>query len=310
MKKPYLAFNDHLKSTFGERVYRVSIDAGFDCPNRDGLLAVGGCTYCDEGTRSPGVDPTLSVRDQMKTGMERMKKISGASKFIAYFQAFTNTYSHVDVLKERYWAALDLPNVVGLAVSTRPDTLSSGALNLIESIGSSFPKPFETWLELGLQTIHDKTNERLNRWHTYAQFKKALFKAKEKKNIKICVHVILGLPGETIENMHQTINEVVKLPIDGIKIHNLHVIKNTALAKEYEQGEFSVFDEENYVSLICDILEKLPPSMIIHRLTGEAARDKMIAPMWVLNKGRVLHKIEETLKQRGTYQGSHFVLDS
>ncbi|MBI3017834.1 MAG: TIGR01212 family radical SAM protein [Deltaproteobacteria bacterium] len=297
---PYRSYNDYLKEKFGEKVYKVSLDAGFDCPNRDGTLAVGGCTYCDEGSRAPGIKPELSIREQLLDGMERMRKRYGAQKFIAYFQAFTNTYDRVDTLRKRYFEALDHPDIVGLSVSTRPDTLSQGALDLLDEIGQKYL----TWLEIGLQTIHDKTNEKLNRWHTYKQFEQALFKAKKKIHLNICVHLILGLPGESLEQMHQTIDTVVRLPIDGLKLHMLHVIKNTKRYEECLKGDVPIFEEDKYVQLICDILEKIPSRVIIHRLTGDAAPDKLIAPRWALEKGRVLHKIKQELLRRRTVQGT------
>ncbi len=322
----YWSWNHYLRERFGEKVYKVSIDAGFDCPNRDGVLAVGGCTYCDEGSRAPGVNPALSIRDQLLQGMERMRTRYKAKKFIAYFQAFTNTYARTEILRERYTQALNHPDVVGLSVSTRPDTLSEGAVELLDEIAQrshpaqgSHPEhsegsPFELWLELGLQTIHDKTNERLNRWHTYQQFLRAVEKVRhserrakarseESPHIKICTHIILGLPGETIEMMHQTVEEIAKLPIDGLKIHLLHVIKNTKLYEDYLKGEVSLFEEDEYINLVCDLLEKIPSHIIIHRLTGDAAPDKLIAPRWVLEKARVLQKINETLQRRESYQG-------
>ena len=297
----YHTFNEYLKNKFGEKVYRVSLDAGFDCPNRDGTLAKGGCTYCDEGSRAPGINPTLSIREQMTAGMERMYRRYNAKKFIAYFQAFTNTYAPTTILRERYFTAMNFPEVVGLSVSTRPDTVEESALHLLDEISAEK----EVWLELGLQTIHDATQKKLNRWHTYAQFLDALDRARHKQGLKICVHVILGLPGETIEQMKQTIDSVSLLPIDGIKIHLLHVIRNTVLHKVYLQGKLPTLAEDEYISLVCDFLEKLPPSVVIHRVTGEAEPAKMIAPLWVLNKQRVLKHIEEELIRRGTTQGSH-----
>ena len=306
-QKKYYTFNAYLKNKFGEKVYKVSLDAGFDCPNRDGRLAVGGCTYCDEGSRAPGIRPELSIQNQMAQGIERMKKRYRAKKFIAYFQAFTNTYDRVSVLRQRYHAALDFPDVVGLSVSTRPDTLSEGALNLLEDIKRHRDKEFEVWLELGLQTIHDQTHEKLNRWHTYKQFENALRKARQKPSLKICAHVILGLPGETVEQMTQTIQKVASLPIDGVKLHLLHVIKNTKLHQDYHRGTFKVFEEDAYIKLVCDCLEMLPPAMIIHRVTGEAEARKMIAPLWGLNKSRVLHKIDQELARRNSAQGAKFI---
>ena len=297
----YYTFNEYLKKKFGEKVYRVSIDAGFDCPNRDGSLAKGGCTYCDEGSRAPGVNPTLSIREQMKTGMERVYQRYNAKKFIAYFQAFTNTYAPTKVLRERYYTALDFPEVVGLSVSTRPDTLEDSALNLLQEISMTH----EAWLELGLQTIHDATQKKLNRWHTYAQFLDALHRARQKSNIKICVHIILGLPGETREQMIETMDAVASLPIDGIKIHLLHIIKNTVLHKVFLQGKIQVIEESEYISLVCDFLEKLPSTVVIHRLTGEAEPAKMIAPLWVLEKAHVLQEIQNELVRRKTFQGAH-----
>lgn len=304
MENPrYQSFNHYLRAHFGEKVYKVSIDAGFDCPNRDGTLARGGCTYCDEGSRAPGVNPALTIKEQLLSGMERMRRRYKANKFIAYFQAFTNTYARTEILRERYFQALGHPDVVGLSVSTRPDTLSEGALDLLEEIAQTH-EGFELWLELGLQTIHDKTNENLNRWHTFRQFEQAVMKAKKKKSLKLCTHLILGLPGETTEMMHQTLEAVVQLPIDGLKIHLLHIIKNTKLYEQYLNGEVPIFEEDDYVELVCDLLEKIPNNIIIHRLTGDALPDKLVAPRWALNKGRVLKKIADELEKRGSYQGS------
>lgn len=296
----YFSLNDYLKKRFETKVYKVSLDAGFDCPNRDGTLAMGGCTYCDEGSKAPGINSKLTIKEQLLDGIQRIQKRYNAKKFIAYFQAYTNTYDRVEVLRKRYFEALDHPDIVGLSVSTRPDCVSQGALDLLDEIAS---KNLEIWLELGLQTIHDKTNEKLNRWHTYKQYEQALFKIKQKPNIKVCTHVILGLPGETLSDMHQTIDAIAQLPMEGIKLHVLHVIKNTKLYEQYLNNEFKVFKEEEYIPFICDILEKLPPSWIIHRLTGDAASDKLIAPRWVLDKARVLIKIKEELLRRKTYQG-------
>lgn len=300
----YRSFNVYLRERFGTKVYKVSLDGGFDCPNRDGTLAFGGCTYCDEGSKAPGVNSQLSIREQLLDGMMRMKKKYHAQKFIAYFQAYTNTYDRVDILRKRYFEALDHPDIVGLSIATRPDCVSQGAIELLEEV-SKHPN-FEVWLELGLQTIHDKTNEKLNRWHTYKQFEQILYKIKQSPHIKVCTNVILGLPGETLRDMHQTMDTISELPMDGVKLHVLHVIKNTQLAEQYERGEFRVFEEDEYIPLICDILEKLPPHWIIHRLTADAESTKLIAPKWVLEKGRVLTKIKKELEKRNTYQGIYF----
>ncbi|MBI4040533.1 MAG: TIGR01212 family radical SAM protein [Deltaproteobacteria bacterium] len=298
-QNPYYTWDHYLREKFHAKVYKVSLDAGFDCPNRDGTLAKGGCTYCDEGSRAVGINPKLSITEQLQEGMIRMKKKYSAQKFIAYFQAFTNTYAPTPILKKTYDSVFHHPDVVGLSISTRPDCVSQDTLTLLEDMAHQK----EVWLELGLQTIRDDINQKLNRWHTYAQFEETLARVQKKERIKVCIHVILGLPGETFEDMHRTIDCLSKLPIHGIKLHTFHVIDNTRMAKDYKAGKFSTFQESTYRSLLCDLLEKIPSHVVIQRVTAEAHPAKLISPRWVLDKAAFLHRLKLEFLKRNSYQG-------
>ena len=298
MLKRYLSFSDYLKSLFGEKVYKISLDAGFTCPNHDGSLAVGGCFYCDEGSRAPGVNPQLSIAKQIEDGKRFLCRKYKAKKFLAYFQAYTNTYAPVDILRQRYEEAIQA-DVVGLSISTRPDCVNDENLDLIADLSQKT----HTWLELGLQTIRDDVLKKINRYHTYEQFLTALEKTQVRK-IRTCVHVIFGLPGETIEDMRRTAQAVAHLPIDGVKIHSLHVMRETPLERMYIHGAVSPLLEEDYVRLVCEFLELLPPHIVIHRLTGDAPPAKLLAPLWSANKTRVLTQIDQGLEKRNSFQGS------
>lgn len=300
--KRYYPFSQFLKERFGCKVYKLPIDAGFTCPNRDGKIGYGGCTYCYNPSFSP---PTLVEKQNVyaqikyrKALIERKKKV----KFLAYFQPYTNTYAKKEVLKKLYDEALQDEDIIGLCIGTRPDCAADEVLDLIES----YARNYHIWIEYGLQSIHDKTLLKINRGHNFAQFENAV-KRTQNRGIFICVHIILGLPGETKKDMLQTAKVLAKMKLDGIKIHHLQAIKGTKLAEDFEKGKFKVFSFEEYVPLICDVLELLSPSITIQRLVGEVLQDEMlIAPRWNLGKHEVLSAIEQELIQRNSFQGCHY----
>lgn len=300
--KRYHTWNYCLRQTFGEKVFKVSLNAGFTCPNVDGKVSRGGCIYCSrEGSGDFAGNPADSLRKQFTEIKTMMHKKWPHAKYIAYFQAFTNTYAPVEVLKERYEAVLDFEDVVGISISTRPDCLPDDVVDYLAELN----KRTNLWVELGLQTIHDKTSEIINRGHTYQDFLDGLKKLQD-KNIKVVVHIINGLPGEDRDMMMQTAKAVADMGVDGIKIHLLHVIKNTPLRKFLEDGRVVPMEMDDYISLVCDQLEILPPEMVVHRLTGDGKRDELLAPMWSLKKWEVLNRIDDEMKRRGTFQGSKY----
>lgn len=283
-------YSDYLKSKYGCKVYRVAIDAGFSCPNR----ASGGCIYCnDNGSRASYINPGSPVNEQLETRIKYLKKVNDAKKFIAYFQAFTNTYAPVELLKKIYDEALDLEDIVGISIGTRPDAVDRKKLELI----ASYKNRYEVWIEYGLQSIHDKTLKLINRGHLFNDFLKALHLTKE-FGIPVCAHVILGLPGETGEEMLQTARKMRELGIEGIKIHLLHILKGSALEKIYKEGRIKLLEQDEYVRLVCDFLENLPENIIVQRLTGQGSRIDHVAPDWALDKIGTINKIKEELGRR------------
>ncbi len=289
-----------MKEYFGERVYRVPIDAGFTCPNRDGQRAFGGCTFCDDrGSGAPTIDPALSVKEQIESGMKRIRRRFKANKFLAYFQAFSNTYAPEAVLKRLYDVALEFPDVVGIRIGTRPDCLDENILNLLEEYNQST----FVWLEIGLQSAFNRTLDRINRGHSAEEFFDAVQRARRRK-LKIATHLIFGLPGETDEEMMETVRQVARCDIDAVKIHQLCIYKGTPMEMDYRLGTLSVLSQEHYVRLVADALEMLPPDMVIMRLVAEGQQDEILAPAWSFDKKSVTEAIENELLRRGTKQGS------
>ncbi|MGL5348370.1 MAG: TIGR01212 family radical SAM protein [Peptostreptococcaceae bacterium] len=297
--KRYHTWNYYLRNTFGEKVFKVSINAGFTCPNIDGKVSYGGCTYCSkEGSGDFAGNPKDNLIKQFSDIKEMMHKKWPTAKYIGYFQAFTNTYAPLEVLKEKYETILELEDVIGLSISTRPDCLAD---DVVEYLGE-LNKRTNLWVELGLQTIHDGTSKLINRGHDYNTFLEGLEKLKS-KNIKVVVHIINGLPGEDYNMMMETAKAVADMNVDGIKIHLLHVIKDTPMEKMLEKGMLNFMSKEEYIDLVCDQLEILPDTMIVHRLTGDGKRDELVGPIWSLKKWEVLNDIDATLKERNSYQG-------
>jgi hypothetical protein len=298
--KRYYSLKTFFKEKFGCKVYKLQIDAGFTCPNRDGKIAKGGCIYCDgrfSELRQKG--PLPSVAKQIENGKEFYRHLRGAEKFIAYFQTATNTYAPYDKLKSLYDEALAQEGIIGLSVGTRPDCVTDETIGLL----SGYAKDYHVWLEYGLQTIHDRTLKFINRGHDYETFKDAVRRTAG-KNINICVHIIVGLPGESKEDMLETARTIAALPIDGIKIHFLLALKGTALGNLYEQGKVGIITKEEYIDTVCDILEILPPRIVIQRLTADGYKDIYLAPEWGRNKIKILNEIDKELKRRNSYQGS------
>jgi len=301
-KKRYRDFKSFLVERFGCRVYKLQIDAGFTCPNRDGTLAAGGCAYCDgRGSALRLKGPLPPVEEQIRAGKALYRNLRGAAKFIAYFQTFTNTYAPVERLRALYDEALAQPDVVGLSVGTRPDCVDDDTLRLLEGCA----KRSHVWVEYGLQSIHDRTLKRINRGHDAAAFVEAVRRTAG-RGLFICAHVILGLPGETRADMLETARAVAALPIDGIKVHSLLALRGTEVGRLFEEGKIELMTQEDYVSAVCDVLELLPPSVVVQRITAEGYRDIYLGPDWAQNKLKVLNAIDRELEKRDTYQGSRY----
>jgi len=300
--KRYNAFSGELKCRFGCKVQRISVDAGFTCPNRDGTLHTEGCIFCGgHGSGSRGIRRNLSVADQVEDGKEVMVRKYRAAGFIAYFQAYSNTHASVEKLRRLFDAALAVPGVVGIIVATRPDCLPDDVLAYMAELHART----YLWLELGMQTMHDRTLALINRRHDHACFVVAVQRAKE-RNLRICAHVILGLPGETRTEMLAMAGELNRLGVAGVKLHLLHVMRGTRLAEMYGRGEVAVMDRDGYAGLVCDFLELLDPAILIHRLTGDGGHDNLIAPLWSLKKFEILNLIDAEMERRGTRQGVKF----
>jgi len=299
MHKRYNNFNTYLRNIFGCRVQKITIDAGFSCPNRDGTISTRGCIYCNVRGSGTGAYATgLSVTDQLLQGKRVLSKRYKAKKFIAYFQAFSNTYAPFDKLKSLYEEALEVDDVVGLSIGTRPDCVDESVLELLQGYG----KKYLVWIEYGLQSVHDATLAFINRGHDFKCFKKAVAATKN-RGIKICAHVILGLPNEKKTDMLKTARAVASMEIDGLKIHLLYVVKGTKLDKLYATGKYRCLEQHEYVDLVCDFLERIPKNMIIQRLTGDPHPEELVAPMWSKKKMEILNLIKETLEKRDSWQG-------
>ena len=301
----YYPFGAYLRRRFGCKVHKVSLDAGFTCPNRDGRVGEGGCTYCVNESFSPQAGkPMRSVSEQMSDGMSYMRRRYGSRKFLAYFQAFTNTYGPVERLRALYDEATARPEVVGLCIGTRPDCVPEEVLDLIES----YSDRLEVWVEYGLQSAHEATLRRVNRGHDVAAFVDAVERTRRRR-IHVCVHVILGLPGESHEDMMATACVLQPLGIHGIKLHHLYIARGTAMEAEYRAGRVAVFSAGGYVAVACDFLERIPPSVTVQRLVGDTtSTGVLVAPVWPQGKSRVLSMVTDEFRRRGSTQGSRLEL--
>jgi radical SAM protein (TIGR01212 family) len=291
-----------LQQRFGRKVWRVTVDAGFTCPNVDGTVATGGCVYCDNRSFSPNRRlPHIGVRAQVERGVRILENYYGADRFLVYFQAATNTYAPLAKLRRLYDEALDHPQIVGLVIGTRPDCVPEETLHLIESYSCSR----YVSLELGLQSIHDRSLMWMNRGHGASEFLDAVRRCRG-RGFEICAHVILGLPGESHDDMLATARTLASLPVDAVKIHNLHVVKDTPLEQMYHAGTARMMERDEYVSVVCDFLEWLPPSMVIQRVSGDAPQEYLVAPTWCLDKPALLAAIDRELQRRDSWQGRCF----
>lgn len=299
--KRYHTWDYHLKNTFGKKVFKVSLNGSFTCPNIDGTKGVGGCTYCLSGSGDFAGNPKDDILTQFDKVKAQMHKKWPDALYIPYFQANSNTYAPANILKEKFEPVLKKNGVVGLALATRPDCLEDDVLDYLTELNS------RTYLivELGLQTIFDETGKKINRHHTFNDFLDGYYKLKN-RNIKVCVHLIEGLPDETREMMLQSAETVAKLRPDFVKMHLLHILKGTKIAEQYENGEFDTLSLSEYVAIVCDCLEIFHENTVIQRLTGDGGRDTLIAPLWSLKKFVVLNEIDKEMRRRGSYQGIKF----
>jgi radical SAM protein (TIGR01212 family) len=298
--KRYRTWNHHLREKFGEKVFKVAIDGGFTCPNRDGTVAARGCTFCSQrGSGDFAGHRRDDLAQQFATVKARMNEKWREGKTIGYFQAFSNTYAPVSELREKFETILEQPGVVGLAVATRPDCLPP---DVVEYLAELNERTY-LWVELGLQTIHPKTSYLINRAHDLDCFIEGVQKLRD-HDIRVCAHIINGLPLETHDMMLKTAQAVAQLDIQGIKIHLLHLLKKTAMVKQYEDSTLELMEKDDYINIVCDQLEVLSPEMIIHRLTGDGPPDLLIGPLWSLKKWEVLNAIDHELNRRDSYQGS------
>jgi radical SAM protein (TIGR01212 family) len=299
------AFNRYsawLKEKFGESVRKITIDGGFTCPNRDGTKTLGGCIYCNNSSFNPNQRGAgLSPEEQLKRGIRILQERYSARKFIAYLQPYSNTYKPLEELKSLYHQMLEPVEVVGMALGTRPDCLHTKILDLLDEMAY---KKYVS-LEIGLQSSHDKTLRTINRGHSFRDFRDVMELCRHRK-FDITVHVILGLPGEDRDMIMQTISSLNRLRYDSIKIHNLHVVKDTPLEKKYREGQVKIYEFREYIPLVCDIIEILPPHVTVQRISGEAPPEYLIAPRWCLNKTEIYNAVEKELANRNTRQAGKY----
>ena len=301
--KRYHSLNYFLRNKFNEKIYQISLDGGFTCPNRDGKVAKGGCTFCSaRGSGDYAGSRILSINEQFADRKKMMEKKWKDGKYIAYFQAYTNTYAPVEELRQKYEEAISQENVVALSIATRPDCLDDDVVDLLEEIS----KKTYLWVELGLQTVNDESARNFNRGYDFEVFKEGIKKLQD-RNIEVVVHTIFGLPGETKEDMLKTVDYVAHSGAQGIKFHLLHLMKGTQMVKQYESGELQLLSQEDYIDLICKGIAMLPQEMVVHRLTGDAPRESLIGPMWSLKKWEVLNSIDKALEDNDIYQGKNYI---
>ena len=289
----YLSFNKYLKDKFGQKVYKISLDGGFTCPNRDGKTGTRGCIFCSKGGSGDFAESReMSITEQIENGKKREEKKIKSGKYIAYFQAFTNTYAPVEMLRQKYEEAINHPDIVALSIATRPDCLGDDVLRLLDEMNKIKP----VFVELGLQTIHQKSAKYIRRGYDLSVYDKAVRDLK-KIGVNVVVHVILGLPNESENDMLETVKYVCESGANGIKLQLLHVIDGTDLAKDYEKGLFKTLEFDEYVNLIVKCVKIIPKDIVIHRLTGDGAKKDLIAPLWSADKKRVLNAINKALRE-------------
>lgn len=300
--KPYNDLSGYLKRTYGEKIYKISLNGNMTCPNRDGKVGVGGCIFCSIGGSGDfAANSSLSIYDQIEEAKKKVSKKIKNGKYIAYFQAFTNTYAPVDYLEKIFTEAISHPDIKILSIATRPDCLPDDVCDLLERLNKIKP----VWVELGLQTIHEETAKKINRGYPLPVFDKAVNDLK-KRGISVIVHVIIGLPGETKEMIYETVEYLSKKDIDGIKLQLLHVIDGTPLAEMWKRGEFRTLEKEEYTDILLGCIERLNPKTVVHRITGDSPPDLLLSPEWSRYKWSVLNYILAEAKRRNSYQGKLF----
>lgn len=292
-------FGTDLKRRYGERVHKIAINAGLSCPNRDGAKGRGGCTFCNNASFNPSARRPPSVTEQLEGGRRVILRRTGARRYLAYFQAYTNTYGDLDMLARLYRQALSEPDVVGLSVGTRPDCCPPAVLDLLAAL---IGEGHEVWLELGLQSAFDATLARVNRGHGFADYRRTLAAARV-RGLPVCTHLIIGLPGEGRREAIASLGRVLDLGTDGLKLHPLHVVKGTKLAKDWRSGTYHPLSMARYIGIAADLIERTPPRVVYHRMTGTASADILLAPAWCSRKWVVLNGIEAELRQRSSAQG-------
>ncbi len=303
-ERSYFSLKEYFYQKYGRRVQKITVALPFTCPNRDGSKARGGCTFCYDGSKPSMLIPTVPLRKQIEEGIKRAKRKYGEDiYFFVYYQSYTNTYTDLETLREVYDTALEFEDVVGIDVGTRPDCAPEEVLDLLADYTE---RGLEVWVEFGLQSANYETLKRINRAHGVSDFVDAVLRAK-RRPLKVCAHAIVGLPGEEREDVIETAKLIASLPVDGVKIHPLHVIKGTVMAKQYERGEFELLSLEEYVRLCADFIEILPQDVVVHRITGEVDESLLIAPDYCSprQKSKVIEAVEEELRRRGTVQGSN-----
>lgn len=293
-------FGQDLLKRYGVRVHKIALDAGFTCPNRDGTKGTGGCTFCNNTSFSPAAGSRLDVPGQIAKAKIAIAKRTRARYFIAYFQAYTNTYADITQLETMYREALAQPGVIGIAVGTRPDCVSAAVLDLLDTLRA---EGLEVWLELGLQSAFDITLERVNRGHTLSEYRDTALAARE-RGIPLCTHLIIGLPGEDESHYHATLDTVLKIGVDGLKLHPLHVVKHTMLAYQWRRGGYQPLAQADYIRIAADLIERTPASVVFHRVTATASKEILLVPAWCSQKWNVLNGIEQELRRRNTTQGA------
>ncbi len=302
LTKPYYSLKEYFLEKYGRRVQKITVALPFTCPNRDGTKARGGCTFCADGSKPSMLDSRVPLEVQIKEGIERAKRKYGEDiYFFIYYQSYTNTYADLETLKRVYDTALKFEGVVGIDIGTRPDCVPEEVLDLLTEYAE---KGLEVWVEYGLQSANFETLKRINRAHGVSDFVDAVLRTK-RRPLKVCAHIIVGLPGEGREDVIETAKLLASLPIDGVKIHPLHIIKGTVMALEYQLGKIKLLSLDEYANLCADVIEILPENVVVHRITGEVDEERLIAPEYCSPKmkNKVMQTVEKVLRERGTYQG-------
>jgi len=298
----YRDLNSYLREKYGCRVQKITVDAGLTCPNRDGSISTGGCIYCNpKGSGTGAAQRNLGIKEQLESAKEFLRKRYKAKKFLAYFQSFSNTYAPFSSLREMYEQALEVEDVVGLTIGTRPDCVENRVLDYLQSLSTEYL----IWMEYGLQSAIDRTLHRINRGHATVDFQDAVYRTRE-RGIPVCAHIILGLPGEGREEIMQTAEYLNRVGVDSVKIHLLYVVEGTKLQRLYEKGQYRCLDRQEYVSLVGEFLSLLSPQMIVQRLTGDPHKEELVAPQWSLEKRENLRAIHQYMHENGFYQGKYF----